>query len=149
MTRKEVHRCTECGNGMILMNAKAGRFSPWRNMPSVPIPSDFEIPSCNNCGAEWLDEDTAEALDRVLGVEYRRILRERVRHAIDVLTPHISQRRLESLLGISQGYLSRLRSGEKDPSPELVSNLALLARDPIPRLAELKLFWEGKQSSIS
>ena len=45
------------------------------------------------------------------------------------------------LLGLSQGYLSRLRSGGGNPSPELVSNLALLAQDPKTRLSELERYW--------
>ncbi len=37
-------------------------------------------------------------------------LRTRVRIAVDILSHHISQRRLEHLLRLSQGYLSRLRA---------------------------------------
>jgi hypothetical protein len=37
-------------------------------------------------------------------------LRTRARVAVDILSHHISQRRLEHLLGLSQGYLSRLRA---------------------------------------
>lgn len=71
-TNKNNHRCTECGHGTIQMTAKAGRTSPYRDMQEVPIPADFEIPTCDHCGNEWIDEDTAEALDRVLEDEYRK-----------------------------------------------------------------------------
>jgi len=54
---------------------------------------------------------------------------------------HISQRRLELLIGQSQGYLSRLRIGAGNPSAELVSHLAMLAHDPKTRLAELERYW--------
>jgi transcriptional regulator with XRE-family HTH domain len=53
----------------------------------------------------------------------------------------MSQRKLELLLGLSQGYLSRLRAGKGAPSPELVSHLALIAHDPKVRLLELERYW--------
>ena len=55
---------------------------------------------------------------------------------------HISQRRLEKLLGLSQGYLSRLRRSDRAmPSRLLVSALAQLAVDPVRRIQELIEFW--------
>ena len=68
-------------------------------------------------------------------------LRTRVRIAIDILSHHISQRRIEHLLRLSQGYLSRLRAGVSNPSAELVVNLAMLCQDPPTRLLELERFW--------
>jgi transcriptional regulator with XRE-family HTH domain len=57
------------------------------------------------------------------------------------ITTHIPQRRLEELLGLSRGYISKLRAGDRNPSPELVSDLALIARDPEGRLQELESLW--------
>ncbi len=68
-------------------------------------------------------------------------LRTRVRIAVDILSHHISQRKLEHLLQLSQGYLSRLRAGVSNPSAELVANLAMLCQDPPTRLLELERFW--------
>ena len=68
-------------------------------------------------------------------------LRTRARVAIDILSHHSSQRRLEHLLRLSQGYLSRLRAGVSNPSAELVANLAMLCQDPPTRLLELERFW--------
>jgi hypothetical protein len=64
-----------------------------------------------------------------------------VRLDIDLITEHISQRRLEMIVGLSQGYLSRLRAGHGTPSPELVGFLALIAHDPDGRLCELQRLW--------
>ena len=69
-------------------------------------------------------------------------LRTRARIAVDILSHHISQRKLESLLRLSQGYLSRLRACVSNPSAELVANLAMLCQDPPTRLLELERFWE-------
>ena len=68
-------------------------------------------------------------------------LRTRVRIAVDILSHHISQRKLEHLLRLSQGYLSRLRARVSNPSAELVANLAMLCQDPPTRLTELERFW--------
>ena len=54
----------------------------------------------------------------------------------------VSQRRMEAILGLSQGYLSRLANGSGTPSPPLVALLTLLANDPsrldevVPRTAQ-------------
>ena len=69
-------------------------------------------------------------------------LRTRVRVAIDILSHHISQRRLDHLLRLSQGYLSRLRACASNPSAELVAHLAMLCQDPPTRLLELERFWD-------
>lgn len=133
--------CKQCGTRTVRPRTRPGRTTRYRNMAALAIPEDFPIPTCSRCRTEILDADTRAALAPVLHEEYRRVLRWRVRRAIDILSQHISQRRLEILLGLSQGYLSRLRSGSGSPSPELVSNLAILAKDPKLRLSELERYW--------
>lgn len=63
---KTARRCKECGNGRIIPTAKAGRTTPYRGRESMQIPADFEIPTCDNCGTEYFNDTTAEALDAVL-----------------------------------------------------------------------------------
>lgn len=66
--------------------------------------------------------------------------RARAKWAIDRLTkgrpPVQTQRALEKRLGLSTGYLCRLRSGAGTPSDSLVAVLVLLANEP-GRLDEL------------
>lgn len=50
-------------------------------------------------------------------------------------------------MGLSQGYLSKLRSGDRDPSAELVSQLALISSDPKKRIKELVMYWEEDRSA--
>lgn len=73
----------------------------------------------------------------------REQLLARLRAAIEQLFPqHIGMRQLEALLGLSKGYLSKLRHSHRmTPSPVLVSLLALLAVDPAQRISELVEFW--------
>ncbi len=139
---KKNRRCHECGIGKVVPQARKGRFARYKTMPKLEIPADLPIPTCDNCGAEWLDEKTTQALDTALDNAFRTALRERAVKAIKKITSHISQRKLESLLGLSHGYISKLRTGGKNPSAELVSQLALISRDPDQRILELEKFWE-------
>ena len=64
-----------------------------------------------------------------------------IRAAIRTLSTHLSQRKLERLLGLSQGYLSRIASGAGTASRPLMTLLCLLAARPKERLAELTRFF--------
>ena len=64
------------------------------------------------------------------------------RIAIRKLEDFVSQRRLERLLGLSQGYLCRLKAGKQTPSMPIVALLALLAASPEKRLQKLSALWE-------
>ena len=133
--------CPHCGGPAVRGRPRPGRTVRYRNLAALPVPADISLPSCPRCRIEFVDPETQARLQPLLHEAYRRVLQQRVRVSIDALMRHISQRKLELLLGLSQGYLSRLRSGGGNPSPELVSNLALLAGDPVARLAELERYW--------
>jgi hypothetical protein len=147
MTGSRVRRCHACGVGEVRPLAADGRIARYRTLATVPIPRDLPIPTCSNCGAEWLDEETTKALDEALEVAYRAELRARAVQSIERINQHAAQRRVELLLGLSQGYLSKVRSGARAPSPELVSQLALLAGDPAARLRELEDYWSNPPAS--
>src|SRR5215207_7857889 len=146
MSELKQRRCRECGEGMIRLLAKQGRRMPFRNMAALPVPSTLAIPTCNHCGNEWIDPKTAEAIDEALQGAYADELHKRLVAAVDLIlkATEIPQRRLEQLLGLSVGYISRLRAGRGDASAQVVSALALLAQDPKRRLKELDQLWAGE-----
>lgn len=79
------------------------------------------------------------------------MLRARARSALRSLCPkQLSQRELERMLGLSQGYLCRLRAtkGDAVPSASLVSLLALLAQEP-SRIDELREYWASQDPSTT
>ena len=141
MTNTPRGRCIHCGAKAVRARKGSGRTVPYRTMPTMELPADLEIPSCGRCMSLYLDRMEAATLSTALQERYLSSLRTRIRIAIDHLSEHVSQRRLECLLGLSQGYLCRLRAGAGNPSPELVCHLALLCQDPEARLAELERFW--------
>ena len=107
----------------------------------LEIPKDVEIPTCDNCGAEWMDRQTAQTIDHALERVYRDTLRALWGEVIRKITVHTSMRRVEQTLGLSEGYLSKVTNGRSEPSAELISNLGLIAKDVEPRLREIDVLW--------
>lgn len=134
--------CAECGERAVSPRAVAGRTSPWKQFASLLVPADVQIPTCSNCGAEWIDRKTAAVLDAALERAAAERLTKLAREALEVLGASMSQRDLESELGLSAGYLSKVKHGKETPSAQLVGLLALLAVRPA-RLDQLAHIWES------
>jgi transcriptional regulator with XRE-family HTH domain len=134
------YRCPICGEGTVKPKKIAGRFTRYKTM-RVPVPPGLSIPTCSECGTEYLDEDSAARMEKALAQRYQEELGSRAAQSIEVIAEHISQRDLEALLGLSHGYLSKLRSRERTPSPDLVAHLGSIARAPKERIRELMASW--------
>ena len=130
--------CPECGTGKIVPLARSGRTARYSSVKDLPVPADFKIPTCEQCGSEWVDGATAKAMDEVLKHAYREHLKNSVAADLRSLSEHVTQRRLEESLGLSHGYLSKVRSGASRPSEVLARLLRLLAADPEHRLREME-----------
>lgn len=123
--------CPFCGGRVRMLRRVAYRLIPDLE-PSVPVPS------CALCHEEWYNGKVATALEDA----YQEELRERASLAVDALVAHRTQQALERMLGLSAGYLSKLKSG-KHTSGVLVVLLSLLAADPEERLAEVERMFGG------
>jgi hypothetical protein len=111
------------------------------------VPDDCLIPACCRCGAQYLDDETIAALGPVLECVYVAELQRLAALYIRRLPRRlISQRRLELLCGLSQGYLSRLAAGDGVPSAPLVLLLGLLADGAPESIEDLKNFWRRQLS---
>ena len=120
---------------------RAGRLTMYRNL-ELEVPAHVVVPTCTKCGAEWIDEAAAKALDEALERVYESKLRARLDTALEkILSEEGSQARVERVLGVSPGYLSKLKLGKRHPSAEIVSALALVSANPKRRLAELDNFF--------
>ena len=71
---------------------------------------------------------------------FRAELVQRAAAEITQLSRFFSQRELELVADLSQGYLCRLKAGQGVPSVALISLLALLRAEP-SRLEELRRYW--------
>ena len=128
-------RCV-CGRRAVRAVRVPGRTTRYRNLGALAIPADCAIATCARCGTQYLPE----TLDECLAPVYQAELRSRAALAIAQLSGRISQRKLELLLGLSQGYLSRLKSGRGNPSASLISLLYLLGNSP-GLLQQLEHYW--------
>ena len=130
-------RCPCCGYASVLPSARAGRVVRYRNA-ALPLPADLRLPTCRRCKHEPLGPGALPP--ELLESLYRESLRQRVTLAIARVQKHVSQRKIELLCNLAQGYLSRLRAGAGTPGAPLVSLLALLAAHP-QLLGELEDYW--------
>jgi hypothetical protein len=141
MSKKTVtRRCHKCGVGQVCPVALAGRRAHYKMM-ELEIPKHVEIPTCDKCGAEWIDRQAARAIDGALEPVYREALRALWGDIMKKITARTSMRRVEQALGLSEGYLSKVSNGRSEPSAELISHLGLIARDVEPRLHEIDVLW--------
>lgn len=137
--------CPSCGEGKIIDEARPGRTMRYRQISALELPDDLKIPTCSHCGEEWLDAETTTHIQAALEEAYRKELIDRSNRAIQKLRKAIPQRDLESLIGVSGGLLSKIRSG-KDTSPLLTSLLMLLA-EQLPLVDSLKRLWASSATS--
>ena len=132
-------KCPCCGHHAVRLTAQPGRVCRYRNT-ALTLPADLLVPTCRRCKHLLLSFDSMPELAAALEATYRAELVQRAAAEIAKLSQRLSQRKLEVALGLSQGYLSRLRAGDGVPSASLVSLLALLASDAA-RLEELARYW--------
>ncbi len=135
-------KCLHCSGNTVRLRRRPGRTIHYKTIAALPLPADLMIPTCSRCCAEYLDAETTQRLDNILSALYLAELRRLAGEAIKTLRQHISQRKLELRLGLSQGYLSRLLTDAGNPSPALVLLLAQIAREPESRLYEIERFWK-------
>lgn len=134
--------CFSCDEGTIARRNARGMVVGHRDEPAVLIEEDVIVHLCDRCGEMLIDADSAARLDAVLEPAYRRI---RVRRVLDAVAGiqavlGISQRELERLLGVSDGYVSKLRHGRRVPDATTLRLLHLIHADPhaaVRRIAEI------------
>ena len=135
--------CLRCGGRTVRPLQRPARTVSYRVFPALPIPADLPIPTCTRCRAECLDPETNRRLEALLPHLYEAELRRLAGQELRAISPFISQRQLELLVGISQGYLSRLLTQAGNPSSVLVLLLGLIARAPETRLGEVQGYWQA------
>jgi len=121
-------KCPRCGAKAVKPGIRPGRTMRYRNIGALPIPADFPIPTCGRCAAEYLSAATCDRLAPLLLSSYQAALRRAGAKRVPAATAKISQRRLEAMLGVSPGYLSRIKSQSGQPGSILVALLFLLTQ---------------------
>ena len=65
-------RCRDCNKGEVVASGGNGRVEKYKDK-FITLPEDLLIPTCNYCGAEWMNESSAKAIDAALEVEYNKL----------------------------------------------------------------------------
>jgi hypothetical protein len=133
-------RCPACGTSDAMTSIAHSRRANFRGV-SLQLPETLALTECTICKELFLDDTEADAYSAAIDAAYEAELRQRALRSIEQLTRVTTLRRLEELLHVSHGYLSKLRGESKAPSATLVGNLAMLAMQPAARLSELEQFW--------
>lgn len=131
MSKFKPFRCGECGDTVKLV-AKAGRVSEYRRGVSLPVPDDFEIPTCPTCGEQYF----TVALSDALADRQAELLPEWKRTECAALIDHIRKqhqvtlRQIEGACAVTPTYLSHVLAGGKQTSLTLLRLLQAFALRP-------------------
>ena len=142
MNESKARVCPVCDEGTVESRNLRGVSVPFRDEPAVLIDEDLLVPQCDTCGEMLLNDRVAAVYDHVLQrlYERQRINQQKreIERALSAL--RVNQSELEALLGVSQGYVSKLLRGEKVTSATTVRFLHVLSSDPpmaVRSLAEI------------
>lgn len=131
-------KCHNCHKGTVNLLARPGRTAPYKSIPNLPVPADLEIRTCDHCGEEWITPEDATRINAALDLVYQHELLSRLRA---VLPDAKEASRIERDLGLSRGYLSRLRKTTRPPTEALLAILALFRQHP-STLRQVEAFWQ-------
>lgn len=141
----ETRPCPSCERGTLTSLGGKGRYFPHRIFRELELPEDVELPTCDSCGKIIFNPKVATAFDEGMSRAYQARLSQLIAESLTVLTPEfVTQQDLERVLGLSRGYISKLKGG-KESSPAIAGLLGLLSVDPQARLSELNEFWAGRR----
>lgn len=131
--------CPICGTATTERNLR-GSHVPYRDEESLEISVDVVVPHCEVCGEDWLDAAQTAMLDNGLETSYRDHRRRQVADLIDELVHAVGleQKDIEAIMGLSAGYISKAKRGEKDLTPTTYRLLVLLTAMPDQVLGHLQ-----------
>lgn len=147
MSKFKERRCRECGEGTVRLVAKPGRRATYKFL-DLDVPAKLSVPTCDHCGTEWHSDETAAVFDEAMEQVFREELSGIARRALDHLdAAGVRQSDIERAIGLSPGYLSKIKRGERSPEPVLVAQLAIISMNPSARLSEAQNVWKTKLAS--
>jgi transcriptional regulator with XRE-family HTH domain len=129
--------CDQCGGAVEVMSG-ANRTHEYLSGVTLPVPADFAIPTCRECGETYLTTDEAEALERTLEVAFT----EYCRNLVDTIRSRagVTLKEVERAAGVTATYLSHVLSGRKRLSLSKVRLLQAFAIHP----SEVRRHLEGR-----
>lgn len=119
-------RCGNCGSNNIKKDVLTGFILPWKDYPAVQLLEDEpHFFRCQKCGEPMLSAKETKAFDELT----KSSINQQINLFIDKITKreHCNQGELAQHLGVTQEYLSEIKSGRKTPSFQTFNFLKTLA----------------------
>lgn len=110
------------------MLAKPGRTREYVRGVHLSVPANFEIPTCDGCGDEYMSPEISEQLDQIMKAALCARFAERVQIVVD--RHGVSQLQVEDAARVTRSYLSHVCAGRKQPSGTLALLLDIFERFP-------------------
>lgn len=102
-TKFRGRRCRKCGEGTVQLVAKPGRRTTYKFL-ELEVPASLELPTCDHCGTEWHNDETAAAFDGAMEQVFRAALLaiahrapEKLEKASDEAVRQQQRQRLEAM----------------------------------------------------
>ena len=140
----KTRRCPLCEKGMVSALASDAPM-PFRHVTALKPAWSVRVPTCDRCHERFIDTATARAMDEALEAALVTLNRSLVTEALKRLASVHTEREWEKRLGLSPGYLSRLRAG-KESSAVLTTLLVLLSQSPGRQWTHLEGMWSAAPS---
>ncbi len=120
-----------CGGEIRPTNIRGERW-PYRDAVDLLIDEDLFMPVCAACGEMMLDEGDSKRLDEVLQRAYEEHRHKATEQLIVCITRdfNITQGEIEQILGMSTGYISKVKRREKMLSAQAFRTLFMLSEEP-------------------
>lgn len=131
-------KCTECGGE--IRRSSEPRLEEHKGVKLVVKMPD--VLTCVRCGEQFLDSATAKAIDEAVERAYQKALHEQLDAALSVLTAYKPQHWFERVMGLSRGYVTKMRNPSYNLSTHLVRQFVLLAHAPKKRIKEMEAMYE-------
>lgn len=136
-------RCALCEKGTVTPVATQTPM-PHAHVTALKPAWPVNVPTCDHCHEQFINTATARALDAALEAALQALQARLVSQAIERLGTVRTQRQWEKRLGLSPGYLSRLKTG-KEGSVVLTTLLGLLAQAPARQWQQVEALWSGQE----
>lgn len=134
-------RCPLCEKGTVALVASREPM-PYRHVVSLQPAWPVRVPTCDRCHERFINTATARALDESLEAALLALQQRLVAEALQRLGAVRPLRQWEKRLGLSPGYLSRLKTG-KESSVVLTTLLTLLAQSPARQWSHVESIWSA------
>jgi DNA-binding transcriptional regulator YiaG len=125
--RMKPKQCGNCGKREMELQSLNGPF-PWKDYSCMFLLQPLELLKCKNCGEIGYRPKDAERIDRVIEATIRTLVGGFIHTILE--REKCSQIVLAERIGVTEAYLSFLKTGSRTSGFQTFNILKILAEDP-------------------